>query len=129
VCGVLYHNGDYWCIAGELKGREGMYESPITQILSEMQTVYEDECLKAVQRVGFDVNKEELAKALVYDRGQYEEGYADAVTEFEQRLKKICAERPLGIDKKFLKPTYLNEDGTWHSLIDDVVVQMKGEKE
>lgn len=59
-----------------------MYESPINQILGEMQITYENECLKAVQSVGFDVNKEELAKALMYDRNQYEKGYADAIQEF-----------------------------------------------
>lgn len=54
-----------------------MYESPINQILGEMQTTYENECMKVVQSVGFDVNKEELTKALQYDRNQYEKGYAD----------------------------------------------------
>lgn len=52
------------------------YESPITQILREMQTEYENGVLKAVQSVGFHVNKEELTKALLYDRGQYDKGYA-----------------------------------------------------
>jgi arginine repressor len=56
---------------------ENMYESPINQILGEMQITYENECMKAVQSCGFDVNKEELTKALQYDRGQYEKGYKD----------------------------------------------------
>lgn len=55
------------------------YESPITQIIGEMQTKYENGVLKAVQGVGFHVNKEELTKALVYDRGQYEKGYKDGL--------------------------------------------------
>lgn len=54
-----------------------MYESPITQILGEIQVTYENECLKAVQSYGFDVNKEELTKALQYDRGQYDKGFKD----------------------------------------------------
>lgn len=53
------------------------YKSPITQILGEMQTEYENHVLKAVQNVGIHVNREELVKALDYDRGQYEKGYAD----------------------------------------------------
>lgn len=56
-----------------------MFESPITQILSEMQTEYENGVLKAVQNVGFHVDKEELEKALAYDRGQYDKGYADGL--------------------------------------------------
>ena len=55
------------------------YESPIKQIVSEMNMEYENGVLKAVQQYGFHVNKEELTKALLYDRGQYEKGYADGL--------------------------------------------------
>ena len=52
-----------------------MYESPINIIISKLCTNLESDCLQAVQRYGFDVDKEELAKALNYDRKQYEKGY------------------------------------------------------
>ena len=55
------------------------YESPITQIVSDMQMEYENGVVRAVQNVGFHVNKEELAKALAYDRGQYDKGYEDGL--------------------------------------------------
>ena len=55
------------------------YESPITQIVSDMQMGYENGVLKAVQNVGFHVNKEELTKALLYDREQYQKGYVDGL--------------------------------------------------
>lgn len=42
-----------------------MYESPINQILGEIQITYENECIKAVQSCGFDVNKEELKKSII----------------------------------------------------------------
>lgn len=58
-----------------------MYESPIDIIYSEMQTKLEGEVFKAVQNVGINVNKDELIKALSYDRQQYEKGYADAKAE------------------------------------------------
>ena len=54
-----------------------MYISPITQYETEMKLTYENGVFKAVQRVGFDVNKEELTKALLYDRGQYDKGYKE----------------------------------------------------
>ena len=54
-----------------------MYESPINIIISELCTKLESDCVKSVQRYGFDVDKEELAKALNYDRNQYEKGHAD----------------------------------------------------
>ena len=55
------------------------YESPIKQFETEMKMEYENGVIRAVQNVGFHVDKEELAKALVYDRGQYEKGYEDGL--------------------------------------------------
>lgn len=46
-------------------------------IQGEMQTQFEDDCLKVVHSYGFQVDKEELTKALKYDRGQYEKGYKE----------------------------------------------------
>lgn len=63
-----------------------MYESPINQILGEMRMEMEGECMKVVQQCGFDVNKEELTKALAYDRKQYEKGFVDAIDELRQRF-------------------------------------------
>ena len=54
-----------------------MYKSPIETIKTEIQTQFENDCIKAVQSYGFMVNKEELIKALNYDREQYEKGYSD----------------------------------------------------
>ena len=54
-----------------------MYESPINIIISKMCTKIESDCLQSVQSYGFDVDKEELAKALNYDRKQYEKGHTD----------------------------------------------------
>lgn len=54
-----------------------MYESPIKIIAGEMQTQIDDDIYRAVQNVGINVDKEELLKALAYDRGQYEKGYKD----------------------------------------------------
>lgn len=59
-----------------------MYESPINIIQGEMQMQLEGEVYKAIQKVGVDVDKEELLKALQYDREQYKKGYNDAIEEF-----------------------------------------------
>ena len=58
-----------------------MYESPINIIISKLCTKLESDCIKSVQSYGFDVDKEELAKALNYDRNQYEKGYKDGYNE------------------------------------------------
>ena len=60
-------------VMGDIRG----YESPIRMIASEIETKMENDTLTAIQRYGIDVDKEELIKALNYDRGQYEKGYAD----------------------------------------------------
>ena len=54
-----------------------VYEPPITLYMNEIQTQIEDNCLKAVQSYGFNVDKDELKKALDYDRGQYDKGYVN----------------------------------------------------
>lgn len=54
-----------------------MYKSPIEIITRKMQTRVDDEIFRAVQNVGINVDREELLKALEYDRGQYEKGYKD----------------------------------------------------
>ena len=66
-----------------------MYESPINIIIQELCTNFESDCLKSVQRYGFDVDKEELAKALNYDRKQYEKGYTDGYNKAIDDFKKI----------------------------------------
>lgn len=58
-----------------------MWESPITMItediMRDITSKTEETLVEYVCNVGFDVNKDELTKALAYDRGQYEKGYAD----------------------------------------------------
>lgn len=61
-----------------------LYRSPIeiiSQIQEDLKVAFEDGVFKAVQRVGISVDKEELFKALAYDRGQYEQGYRNALKE------------------------------------------------
>lgn len=53
------------------------YQSPIEIIMSNMQMHMEGEICKAIQNIGINVDKDELLKALRYDRGQYQKGYAD----------------------------------------------------
>ena len=63
-----------------------MYESPIEMfsvtnyvdtISKQIDEQIEEATLSAVTKIGVNVNKEELIKALNYDRRQYEKGYAD----------------------------------------------------
>lgn len=63
-----------------------MYESPIEifsvtdyvdKINKQIDEQTENIVLSAVTKVGVNVNKEELIRALKYDRNQYERGYED----------------------------------------------------
>ena len=53
------------------------YQSPIELIMEQINLSLEGEICKAVQKVGINVDKDELTKALQYDRGQYQKGYND----------------------------------------------------
>ena len=54
-----------------------MYESPITQYTTDIQTKVEDQLMETLFSMGFDVDKDELKKALEYDREQYQKGFKD----------------------------------------------------
>lgn len=74
------------------------YESPITVIMGQMRMEQENNIYKLIRNLGVDVDKEELIKALQYDRNQYEKGYIngynrkasavarEVIDEFERRL-------------------------------------------
>lgn len=53
------------------------WESPIEVITDDIKVKIEGEIVRAVQRIGVMVNRDELLRALQYDRGQYDKGYAD----------------------------------------------------
>ena len=69
-----------------------MYESPIRVLQTQMAVECENNILKCIQSFYPDINKDELVKALQYDRHQYSKGYADGAIEFADRLKKWFVE-------------------------------------
>ena len=58
-----------------------MWESPIQMItddiIKDLVQKQDEWLVEAVHRVGFNIDKDELVKALAYDRHQYEQGYSD----------------------------------------------------
>ena len=68
------------------------YESPISQIFQNIQDSIiretENGYLATIQATtGLDINKEELIKALNYDRDQYNKGYNDALNTIKEKLE------------------------------------------
>lgn len=68
-----------------------MYESPIEivtrQIVNDVDRKIGEEVYRSMLKVGVRVDREELIKALQYDRGQYVKGYNDGVEALAERLK------------------------------------------
>lgn len=69
-----------------------MYESPINLVFEAQQNAMrfaiqqqEDGIMAAVHSYGITVDKEELTRALRYDRGQYDKGYADGKRDAEPK--------------------------------------------
>lgn len=102
LCGAKKVNmpklcNDIWKMMQHEKRGDFMYESPITNYISEIidkQMVERENFILVTisESIGVNVNREELIKALNYDRNQYEKGYADAKAEYESMLDKIRAE-------------------------------------
>lgn len=67
-----------------------MYESPIelitNDIVSSVAKQMDYNIYRAVLTTGVNVDKEELIKALKYDRDQYNKGFEDGAKEFAEKL-------------------------------------------
>lgn len=57
-----------------------MYESPIKILYGSAQCEVEADVFKAILSYDIRVDKDELIRALHYDRDQYDKGFADGVT-------------------------------------------------
>lgn len=68
-----------------------MYKSPIEMIYGELQTQMVQEAenvvMKSIREVGVNVNKDELIKALQYERNQYTKGYEDGKNEVLDKIR------------------------------------------
>lgn len=96
------------------------YESPVKVFQDEIQMQIENEIMKAVCRVGVEVDKEELLKALKYDRGQYEKGYKDGKNASEwipvsERLPEDRKEKLVYLSSNRIAVAVYNEHRLSHS--------------
>ena len=69
------------------------YINPI-EIAEKMSNQIEKDIIKVVFSYGIKVDKDELVKALSYDRKQYEIGYADGQRAGERTAKVETVEKP-----------------------------------
>ena len=69
------------------------YESPIEVFIKKQREEYEDGILWSIYNQGVIIDKDELIKALQYDRGQYEIGYKEGHAEaYEDIILQLEAE-------------------------------------
>lgn len=117
-----------------------MYESPISKIMGEIQQqiIRDDEnhlLYQVEQSVGYFVDKEELIKALNYDREQYQKGYHDGSDAnkwipVSERLPEVGSEVLVCFDFKGNRSVYISHfygDGEFHGL-DDEYLTSEGRK-
>lgn len=57
------------------------YESPIKLYATQVEPQIEGEILRVIQKMEVVADKEELLRALQYDRNQYFKGYRDAISD------------------------------------------------
>ena len=81
------------------------YISPVEVITTQMRMTYEEEIINAVHDVGILVEKEELEKALKYDRDQYSKGFSDGIDRVLEIVDEIERDTGhvalIGDDNKF----------------------------
>ena len=65
------------------------YISPINLIQKEINYTVEDDVYLAVLKCDITVDKEELIKALKYDRKQYDKGFQDGVNSVITEVENI----------------------------------------
>ena len=72
-----------------------MYDPPVDIIYDKVKYNLENGIMEAIQRVGINVDKTELLRAMQYDRDQYHKGFSDGkLSGYAERDMEIvrCAE-------------------------------------
>ena len=86
-----------------------MYKSPIEVFTEEMTFHYDNNIVEAVQKYDIQVDKDELIRALHYDRQQYDNGYWDGYRAGREDIVHCYACR----DCKVIRDNSVGA-ATWH---------------
>ena len=70
------------------------YESPIKIIEGQLKMQMEGNIMRAVQSYDIHVDKNELLRALQYDRGQYEKGFQDGIADATPKWIPVAEQLP-----------------------------------
>lgn len=85
------------------------YKSPIEIFINDVNYSMEQAVLVAVSKVGINVNKDELIKALTYDRQQYEEGYRNAMKQMPKWIP-VSERLPENMNRVLIAKRIIDEE-------------------
>lgn len=125
---------------GKIAEGRAMWESPITQVSTQLeQKMHEEEdklVIEVSRIIGYDINKEELIKALNYSQEQFAKGYAkghetgyktgyakaisDVVEKIKSELVKHSFTRKAEEGNIFVKEYYMIEKSEFDKVFDKV---------
>ena len=63
------------------------YSSPIRLVADDLRSQIEKDLIEVIHNYEIQVDKDELIKALAYDREQYKKGYADGLADGKRTVK------------------------------------------
>lgn len=86
-----------------------MYESPIRTFQKQLEMRYENGIMNAVAEYGIHVDKDELVKALNYDRNQYDKGYSDAINKHKWHDLREAPEDLPEVGKPFVYALHVKD--------------------
>lgn len=112
----------------------GMYNSPIELLVTDIQhqivKQQDEEIYQAVLHYVPNVDKEELLRALRYDRDQYEKGYADGNRDATESVVHCCDCRNCTVLIRQVddEPLHFCEHWKGHPMVDPTDYCSKGER-
>lgn len=120
-----------------MTSEKATYKSPIEIFINDVNYSMEQTVLAAVSNVGINVDKDELVKALEYDRQQYEEGYRNAMKQMPKWIpvtewlpgEKVEVLVTVEVDgKKYVESGMLSSinHGQWETIYDRYVIDVYG---
>lgn len=97
-----------------------MYDSPIRLAVLKITSQCDDDIYNTVVKTGIDVDKDELVRALNYDRNQYEKGYRDGLKASEwisvkERLPKAGEDVIAYLGEGIFEICWTLKDGCWET--------------
>lgn len=103
-----------------------MYESPISvykKLTHDIAKQKDEYICQAIVKVGVDVDKEELIKALAYDREQYHKGFEDGFKHGIKTFVEMLKEHKCSYDL----PDYHSFDAVEIEVIDNIFNELVGD--